>query len=130
MMNSIKNRVRMKRFLFISSFSCIVSSGFTQILAVTNLRCEYKQNLIGVDVPNPMFSWELQSQQKNVLQAAYRIIVSDDNAAIIWDSKKINSNTSIQVEYKGNVLQAVKKYFWKIMVWDNNGNQSSWSNLG
>jgi len=130
MMNSIKNRVRMKRFLFISSFSCIVSSGFTQILAVTNLRCEYKQNPIGVDVPNPMFSWELQSQQKNVLQAAYRIIVSDDNAAIIWDSKKINSNTSIQVEYKGNVLQAVKKYFWKIMVWDNNGNQSSWSNLG
>jgi alpha-L-rhamnosidase len=125
----------MKRLLFIFNFSCIVAlNGFTQNLVVTNLCCEYKQNPIGVDVPNPKFSWELQSQQKNVLQTAYRILVSDDslllqkNIGAVWDSKRINSTASIQVEYKGKALESVKKYFWKVMIWDNKGNQSSWSN--
>jgi hypothetical protein len=107
--------------------------GFTQKLSVTNLRCGYTQNPLGVDISKPRLSWELQSNQKNVLQTAYRILVADDslllktNTGNIWDSKKINSPASLQVQYNGKTLQSVKKYFWKLMVWDNKGNVSSWS---
>jgi alpha-L-rhamnosidase len=114
-------------------FYFAVATGFSQPLTVNNLRCESKQSPIGVDVVNPRLSWELRSTQRNVIQTAYRILVADDAALLdkntgnIWDSKKIISAASIQVEYKGKALLTAKKYFWKIMVWDNKGNRSSWS---
>src|SRR5688572_2591321 len=106
-----------------------------QELVVTNLRCENKQNPVGVDVLKPRFSWELRSDQRNILQTAYRILVADDtsllqkNTGNIWDSEKISSPASIQVEYKGKALQSAKKYFWKVMVWDNKGNSSAWTSI-
>ena len=122
--------------LLYASIVCFFSiQGFAQKLAVTNLRCEYMQKPLGVDIVKPHLSWELQSNQRNVLQTAYRILVADDSLLLkkdignTWDSKKIISSTSIQVQYNGTVLQSVKKYFWKIMVWDNKGNASSWSNI-
>lgn len=123
----------MKKAVSFLIFYFVITSGFTQQLTIANLRCEYKQNPIGVDMMNPKLSWELQSKQQNVLQTAYRILVADDpsllqtNKGNTWDSKKISSATSIQVEYKGKPLQPAKKYFWKIMVWDNKGNVSAWS---
>src|SRR5688572_6589713 len=104
-----------------------------QELVVTNLRCENTQNPVGVDVLKPRFSWELRSNQQNILQTAYRILVADDtsllqeNTGNIWDSKKIGSSESIQVKYNGKVLRSAKKYFWKVMVWDNKGNISAWT---
>jgi len=111
---------------------CIYSVQAQQ-LTTANLRCEYKINPIGIDAVNPRFSWELQSTAKNVLQVAYRIIVADDaslvekNTGNTWDSKKIVSGTSVQVLYNGGPLLSAKKYYWKIMVWDNKGNASNWS---
>ncbi|MEP6727188.1 MAG: family 78 glycoside hydrolase catalytic domain [Bacteroidota bacterium] len=102
-----------------------------QKLIVTNLRCEYRENPLGVDAARPGFSWELQSDRQNILQTAYRIIVADDSSLLqknggnIWDSKKIMSGTSIQVPYNGPPLQSAKIYFWKVIVWDNNGNTSN-----
>jgi hypothetical protein len=116
-------------------FTSFTLNSHAQTLSVTNLRCEYRKDPIGVDSHQPKFSWELLSSQRNVEQTAYRMLVSPDslslqnNTGSIWDSKKIASNASIQVEYKGKSLQPVKKYFWKVMVWDNKGNQSSWSDI-
>ncbi len=99
------------------------------------LRCEYKQDPLGVDALQPHLSWEVQSNQKNVLQTAYRIIVADDSTLIekntgnAWDSKKTVSLASVQVAYNGQPLQAAKKYYWKVMVWDNKGNPGSWSKM-
>jgi len=104
-----------------------------QQLTITNLRCESRINPLGVDVIHPKLRWELQSKQHNVLQTAYRILVADDeillkkNIGNVWDSKQIKSSASIQVTYSGKVLQSAKRYFWKVQVWDNKGNTSSWS---
>jgi alpha-L-rhamnosidase len=106
-----------------------ITAGITaQNLSVVNLRCEYKQNPIGVASTKPAFSWELVSAGQNVLQIAYRILVADDSSLLqhntgnVWDSKKILSAASIQVLYKGKPLQSISKYYWKIMSWDNKGN--------
>ena len=123
----------MKRLFCHISFCILLIPCFSQKLSVTNLRCESMQNPLGIDVTNPRLSWELRSNQRNVLQTAYRILVADDSLLLIkgigniWDSRKIGSAASIQVWYNGKVLRSVKKYFWKIMVWDNKGNTSAWS---
>src|SRR5689334_1202671 len=118
---------RMKRlfgFLFAGVFTLTC---FAQNLTVTNLRCEDRHDPIGVDAIKPAFSWELQSGQRNIIQTAYRILVADEisllqkNAGNIWDSKKVISRSSIQVAYNGKKPESAKKYFWKVMVWDNAG---------
>lgn len=123
------------KLLIICSLAIVSTNSFSQPLALANLRCEYRQNPIGVDVSHPKLSWELQSGQRGVLQTAYRILVSEDSLMLLknigstWDSKKITSSASIQVAYGGKPLQATKKYFWKVMVWDNKSNQSFWSGI-
>ena len=125
----------MKRLfvLLLFPFSIIFASG--QSLLVTNLRCEYAQNPLGIDVMEPKLSWELDSKQRNVVQLAYHIMVADNpdlldrQSGNMWDSKKVNSSSSIQVTYKGLPLQPAKKYYWKVKVWDNKGNVSAWSGV-
>ena len=117
-------------FLLLTSFSLVAQS-----LKITNLRCEYRHNPLGVDNPIPKFSWELSSSVRNTMQAGYRIMVSDDsiqltkNVPDIWDSKEVPSPASIQVAFDGKTLISAKKYYWKIMARDNHGNVSAYSNI-
>ena len=97
------------------------------------MKCENKINPIGIDISDPHFSWNLESDQRDIYQSAYHILVSssldelNDNNGDIWDSKKINSNQSIQIEYEGKELLSEMKYYWKIRVWDEDGVVSKWS---
>ena len=62
-----------------------------QQLTIANLRCESRSNPLGVDVAQPKLSWQLQSNQQNILQTAYRILVADDESLLkknignVWD---------------------------------------------
>jgi alpha-L-rhamnosidase len=105
---------------------------------VTGLTCEYKENPLGITSPAPGLNWQLStipgdSDNRNVIQSAYRILVADDpvllqkNIGDIWDSQKVLSGQSLQVLFKGNRLQPTKLYYWKVMVWDKKGNGSAWS---
>jgi len=95
-------------------------------MKITNLKCEYKVNPIGVDVVKPRFSWNLESEQRDVYQTSYQILVAsnlnnlDQNIGDIWDSKKIESDQSIQILYSGKALESNQKYFWKVKVWGKN----------
>jgi alpha-L-rhamnosidase len=110
-------------------------NSFSQQLSLINLTCENKPGPLGVEKSAPSLSWQLKSSDRNVLQTAYRILVADDslllqkNIANIWDSKKVISNQSIQVKYKGKKLMPVKTYFWKVMVWNNISHASQWSKI-
>ncbi len=94
---------------------------------VTNLKCEYKKNPLGIDILKPRFSWISESDQRNVNQAAYQIFVSsslqklDENAPDLWDSQKTVSDKSGQIIYQGKTLESNHKYFWKVKIWDQNG---------
>jgi len=102
-------------------------------LEVSNLRTEYKTNPLGLDLKAPRFSWELVSSGRNVSQTAYHILVSDSKSVLeknignIWDSELVSSDTSIQVAYKGKPLVSAQRYYWKVKIVDNKGNNSSWS---
>ena len=107
---------------------------FAQSLKVLNLQCEYKTTPLGIESLKPKLSWQIQSDAHSTLQTAYRVLVAGDaaklksNIADIWDSGKVSSGASLQVSCNGKPMQAAKTYYWKVMVWDNHGKASAWSN--
>ena len=83
---------------------------------------------------SPGFSWQIQSDEKNVLQKAYEVEFYLDVAGknkIIWTSGKIESEQSQNVKLGYiNELKRGIKYQWKARVWDNRGRVSEWSEMG
>ena len=102
------------------------------LVKVDNLLCENRTNPLGMDVVQPRFSWQLSSAKRNEMQTAYRIDVSDNVNfhGHVWDSGKIMSDSSVLITYKGKPLQAGKRYYWRVRVWDNHGAASPWSTAG
>jgi Alpha-L-rhamnosidase N-terminal domain./Bacterial alpha-L-rhamnosidase. len=100
---------------------------------VDNLLCEYMKSPVVTDVKIPRFSWIIQSELRGVSQKAYQILVAsslealEKDAGNCWDSRKIASDTSIHIEYRGQELQSGMTYYWKVRVWDNKGNVTAWS---
>ena len=95
-------------------------------LKIIRLKLENKVTPLGVDISSPRFSWNLESEQRNVRQVAYQIYVASsleklkDNQGNIWDSKRIVSDKSIQIYYNGEPLQSNHKYYWKVKIWSQN----------
>lgn len=99
-------------------------------LEITNLRCEYLKNPLGIDVVQPRLSWILESSVRGQKQTAYRIIVSSNeenlerNRGDFWDSGKIKSDRTNQIVYNGRDLHSRNKCYWKVFVWDKDGVRS------
>lgn len=104
-------------------------------VTVQNLNCNNATNPLVVSVEKPVFSWQLDAKDFNVLQEAYQILVASSeeklkrNEGDLWDSGKLNSNVSQGINYKGKSLKNETKYFWKVRVWSNDKKVSSWSVL-
>ena len=100
------------------------------------LRCEYKENPLGIDVVDPRLSWLLRScdpKRRGQRQTAYRILVADSEQALekgsgtLWDSGKVNSNETAHIVYQGKALGSRQQCWWKVRVWDQEGSPSEWS---
>lgn len=123
----------MRRYgIFISVLLCAIS---LQAAKVENLRCEYMIDPIGVDVDTPRLSWIIQSSQRGDLQRAYQIIVSSSpenirkNRGDVWDSGRLESEQSNFIVFHGKQLQSSAKYYWKVRVWNKDGQPSQWSKV-
>ncbi|NLX69713.1 MAG: family 78 glycoside hydrolase catalytic domain [Clostridiales bacterium] len=99
------------------------------MLEVINLRCEYKDNPIGIDVTKPRISWIIQSEDRNVMQAAYQVQVAVDKDFDnpVWDTGKVESDQSIHIEYNGQPLISRTRYYYRVRIWDQKGRVSGWS---
>ncbi len=97
--------------------------GATNIL---KLKCESKVNPIGIDIKNPRLSWIMESEIRGEKQSAYQIMVAssiselEKNIGNVWDSGKIKTDISNQVNYQGKELKSNEKYYWKVKVWNQN----------
>jgi len=98
--------------------------------APVHLRCEYLVNPLGIDQPLPRLSWQSNNSERNWKQAAYEILVASTpeqlsaGSADIWDSGKSNSGESVDIVYRGPVLESQHRYYWKVRVWDTAGQMS------
>ena len=97
------------------------------------LRCEYRENPLGIDARTPRLSWQLQSSARGEMQTAYRVLVASSADLLargegdLWDSGKVNSDQSIQVSYAGKPLAARQGCFWKVQTWDQDDKATAWS---
>ena len=101
--------------------------------APTELKTEYVVNPLGIDTSTPRFSWINSDSDRGTVQTAYEIIVASTLANINnsvgdqWDSGKVSSSQQNGVKYAGTALVRRTGYWWKVRVWDEDGNVSSYS---
>ena len=114
---------------------CVLFCGVTfaalGAFQVQDLACEYDTQPLGLDVLTPQFSWEIQSDERNMRQSAYQVMVLKRGAdAPVWDSGRVNSSVSAGIRYAGAPLESRAEYLWKVRVWDSAGNEGNWSEPG
>lgn len=104
-----------------------------QAKAPHSLKCEYLEDPLGIDNPRPRFSWMINSDIRGTKQNAYQILVStspdalNENQGEVWNSKKISSDNSFHAVYQGGDLKPQTTYFWKVRIWDSNGDVTTFS---
>ena len=102
-------------------------------LSPDRLKCEYLDNPLGIDTPQPRLSWGLESKQRAETQTAYQIIAATSEAALkadrgdLWDSGKVASDQTLHVIYAGRALGSSERCYWKVRVWDKAGKASAYS---
>jgi alpha-L-rhamnosidase len=100
---------------------------------VANLLCEYTSNPLGIETTLPRFSWIIEDPERGQMQSAYQLLVASSQAILqsdqgdLWDSGKVESDQSVNVVYAGNTLESGKTYYWKVRVWDKDGQASPYS---
>lgn len=110
-----------------------LGSSRNDFFSISELRCEHLKEPLAISTFYPRFSWKNSSDRQGAVQAAYQVLVSDDlenlneKEANFWNSGKIESPSSVLIEYKGKNLTSGKLLFWKVRVWDEYGNVSAWS---
>lgn len=91
---------------------------------VTELRVDQVDRPFGLDNDQPRLSWRLESDDRNVRQTAYRVVVSstEDKARAmegdIWDSGKVKSSRSLGMSYQGAPLRSRDRRWWSVQIWD------------
>lgn len=122
--------MRLKHLLICSFCWLTVSLGSTELV---KLRTEYTDTPLGLDVEKPRFSWQLHSTLQGHLQTAYQLTVCNEEGTLVWNSGKVRSDQSVNIEYAGSKLAASTLYTWQVIVWDNMHKQykaESWFETG
>lgn len=101
-----------------------------------DLRCEGRTQPLGIDRARPALAWKVQAtdvSQRQLRQSAYQILAASTAKILaldkgdLWDSGKITSEESQFIHYAGQPLRSSQRVFWKVRLWDQDGNRSAWS---
>lgn len=122
----------MKTYLlaFMAMLACnFVSAQNNEPFSPQNLRCEYLLNPLGIDNPKPRLSWMMNDGRAGAKQIAYQLIVGTDSMNVVnnkgdnWNTEQRKSD-DILVTYNGEPLKPFTKYYWKVNLWDKDGQVS------
>ena len=102
------------------------------------LRCEYRQDPLGIDEPQPRLSWGLAPgapEARGLKQSGYQVLVASSPERLAraegdwWNSGQVASDEQIQIAYAGKPLPSRARCYWKVRVWDQQGRPSHWSEV-
>lgn len=121
----------MKRGFLLAVLLLLFYSMHASELSVTNLKVQNMVNPAIIDVSEPMFSWNISSDRRCVMQSSYRIVVSTDSdfGDIVWDSGIVDSDSCLCVKAAGIALRPATRYYWRVTVTDNANNEATSSEL-
>jgi alpha-L-rhamnosidase len=95
--------------------------------APVHLRVDRRADPIGLGDASPVLSWQSDAATQNWKQSAYEVYVASSPKALagggadVWKSGRVASPDSINIAYKGPALQARRRYYWSVRVWDATG---------
>ncbi|WP_447642947.1 MULTISPECIES: family 78 glycoside hydrolase catalytic domain [Chitinophagaceae] len=123
----------MKRLFYIAiSFLLLtLSLESTAQVAVVRLRCDGLDNPVAIDNTTPSFSWEMTSQERNVVQKSYQILVASTieklykNEGDYWRASIVGDRSNY-IPYHGKPLYAGQKLYWKVKIVTSKG-ETNWS---
>ncbi|MEP7110288.1 MAG: family 78 glycoside hydrolase catalytic domain [Ferruginibacter sp.] len=128
----MKNKILL---ILVSGFPLADAVMAVPAIQPVHLTCEYMENPLGIDIAKPGLSWNFVAAGRNQFQTGYEILVSDNEKdsrllkGNVWQPGKITSDQNLQVEFNGTALQSFTKYFWRVKVYDRDGEASSWSSI-
>ena len=103
---------------------------------------------LGLGDPSPILAWRMRATPSPAMhrcqssgpeiacpadaQTAYQIQLASSasdlsGGAFIWDSGKVESSAQFGVPYAGRELGSREQVFWRVRVWDADGEPSAWS---
>lgn len=138
-LRSLCHRYHLFFILMLLAFTSVYGSPREQKTLVPHeLKCEYLENPLGIDVFKPVLSWTIRnpSGRRGVFQKAYQIIVSESldklNNGIgeVWNSGRVNADQMGNIYYLGKPLKSSTKYWWKVRIWDEKGLLTNFSTPG
>ena len=103
---------------------------FAQSFDIIGLKTEYLVNPIGLDNPNPRFTWQMADTRIGAKQTAYRILVNTDSIALAqgkavqWNTGWLKTSISLKI-YTGALLKPFTKYYWRVDIADKNNIKSA-----
>jgi alpha-L-rhamnosidase len=113
--------------LLLSVFGC---SEVSDECNIVNLKCEYIVNPLGIDEPHPRFTWQMADDRQGAEQTAYELFMGTDSIGVanrrgnVWNSGKISSNINL-MKYPGDSLKPFTRYYWSVIIWDQNRKPST-----
>lgn len=120
---------------YVLTLLAIITSGFNiaqgqELCKAEQLTCEYLTNPLGIDNPRPRLTWKIADARAGAKQTAYSIVVDTDSMNVVngrgnnWSTGRINASDILAV-YAGKELQPFTKYYWKVNVWDKDGQETA-----
>ena len=116
----------MKRLLSLS----LLLFAATAFAEVHDLRVENLVEPLAIDNVEPHFSWK---NDINVKQVAYELQVASSSRLLrrgkadLWSTGRVASSEQVMLPYGGQPLSPRQLCWWRVRVWDEKGNVSSWS---
>jgi alpha-L-rhamnosidase len=114
-----------------ASFLLFAWSAAAQSAKPVKLECESLITPLGMDAAKPRLSWKIQDSRSGARQTAYQIQVASKVELLagskgdVWDSGRLESNNSLGVTYGGPALEPSKRYYWRVLAWDQDGKASA-----
>ena len=120
--------------LVATAWGCLlVSAAARAELSPVGLTCEYLTDPICVEAVPPRLAWKMSDPRRGSRQTAYRILVASTEAKLtsgegdLWDSGKVASDETVGIAYGGRPLASRQPCWWKVQIWDRDGNGGAWS---
>ena len=124
----MKIAIRMPKCKLTLGFVLIAFCAFGEPSAPVGLLVNGVSNPLAIDRDTTRFTWMSRDTDRGERQTACQILVFAKPAlTVIWDSGKVDSDSSASFVYTGQPLPAATRFWWKVRIWDQTGKPSPYS---
>lgn len=113
------------------TIACLLLASSCAYGAPVHLKTNARMHPLGIDTPQPTFSWQSDATTPNWMQESYEILVAKTAADLMtgkadaWDSGRVRASESVDIPYGGSALVSQQRYWWKVLVWDSKGHETT-----